>query len=219
MTGGETRLRADPALVATWVRGWALARGTPPPEPHADGFCVEVGWPQQARRYVFPHLSGEIARLGAGIRQPWVYLKACAPPEAVRAVLPTPWSVADATFMMTLDDLDRPTPLLPKDYRLTVEEGPAGSIVTVTAAGAVAAGGRVATVGEIAIFDRIVTEPAFQRRGLGTVVMAALGQAARDRGAKRAVLVATDDGRRLYEALGWRLHALYTSAVILGPAG
>ncbi len=215
MRDDEAELRADPDLVATWVRGWALARGTSPPEAHADGFRIEVGWPEQTRRYVFSHLSDEIARLGAEIRAPWVYLKACAPPEAVRAVLPAPWSVADATFLMTQAELDRPTPLLPEGYRLAVDAAETGAVATVTAEDAVAAGGRVVTVGETAIFDSIVTEPAHQRRGLGAVVMAALGQAARDRGARRAVLVATQDGRRLYETLGWRLHALYTSAVIL----
>jgi GNAT superfamily N-acetyltransferase len=120
--------------------------------------------------------------------------------------------------MMTLANLDRPTPLLPQGYRLVLDAAPAGAVATVVApGGAVAASGRVATVGKIAIFDRIGAEPSHQRRGLGTVVMAALGQAARDRGARRAVLVATADGRHLYETLGWRLHALYASAVIVGP--
>ncbi len=218
MKAGESALRADPALVATWARGWALARQTTPPEPYGDGFRIEVGWPDQARRYVFPHLSDQIAQLGAEVRSPWVYLKACAPPDAFRAVLPPPWSVADSRFMMTLANLDRPTPLLPQGYRLVLDAAPAGAVATVVApGGAVAASGRVATVGKIAIFDRIGAEPSHQRRGLGTVVMAALGQAARDRGARRAVLVATADGRHLYETLGWRLHALYASAVIVGP--
>jgi len=205
--------------VARWAEGWALARGVLAPEQHADGYRIEVGWPDQTRRYVFAHLSDEIGRLGADIRAPWVFLKACAPPAAVRPVLPSVWSVAEATFMMTLENLDRPVPVAPKGYRLASAPLPSGAAATVMAGRHVAAGGRVVTVGDVAVFDRIVTEPAHQRRGLGAMVMAALGQAALERGARRAVLVATRDGRRLYETLGWRLHALYTSAVILGPTG
>lgn len=36
----------------------------------------------------------------------------------------------------------------------------------------------------------------------------------REKGAVRGVLVATPDGRALYESLGWELHSPYTTAVI-----
>lgn len=219
MTSDAARTRADPDLLATWVTGWALARQTSPPAPHADGHRVEVGWPEQARRYVFPHLSGEIERLGAACRDPWVYLKACVPPGALRAVLPPPWTVAPPSYLMTVDRLDHPVPTPVGGYAVVLADAPAGAAVRIVAAGALAASGGVVVVGETAIFDRIVTDPAHQRRGLGTRVMAALGQAARDRGARRAVLVATGDGRGLYAALGWTVHTPYASAVIPGPTG
>ena len=218
MAVGEAKLKADPELVALWVRGWALARETAPPTPHADGHRVEVGWPNQARRFVFPTLSDEIRRLGSGVDEPFVFLKACAPPEALRGVLDEPWSVADPSYMMTLADLDRPTPLAPLGYQLEIQAGPSGPIAVVTSSGDIAASGRVAVVGDLAVYDRIVTDPDHQRRGLGAVVMAALGRAARDLGARRGALVATEAGRGLYESLGWRLHSLYATAVILGPA-
>lgn len=47
-------MTADPHIVATWVKGWTLARETAPPRPYRDGFWVDVGWPQQKARYVFP---------------------------------------------------------------------------------------------------------------------------------------------------------------------
>jgi GNAT superfamily N-acetyltransferase len=207
-------MRADPELVAAWVRGWALSREVAAPTPQADGFRVEVGWPDQVRRFVFPALSDEIARLGREIDAPFVYLKACASAEALRRVLGPPWAVTAPRYMMTVGDLNHPAPGLPQGYRLDVGAGRSGPIAVVAAGDEVAATGRVVTVDRLAVFDRIVTDPGHQRRGLGTVVMAALGQAAHDLGATRGVLVATEAGRGLYESLGWRLHSPYASAVI-----
>lgn len=68
-----------------------------------------------------------------------------------------------------------------------------------------------------AIYDRIVTEPAHQRRGLGRAVMHALQAIARAHGRHANVLVASAQGRALYETLGWRLHAPWATAVIPGP--
>jgi hypothetical protein len=48
--------------------------------------------------------------------------------------------------------------------------------------------------------------------------MKALEAIARKAGATQGVLVATSDGRALYEALGWQLHSLYTTAVIPGAS-
>jgi hypothetical protein len=46
--------------------------------------------------------------------------------------------------------------------------------------------------------------------------MSALGEAANRAGASRWLLVATPEGRALYETLGWEVHAPYTSAFIPG---
>ncbi|GAA3536060.1 hypothetical protein GCM10022234_36030 [Aeromicrobium panaciterrae] len=67
----------------------------------------------------------------------------------------------------------------------------------------VAAEGTVGVLDETAVFDAIETSPAFQRRGLGSCVMAMLTSYALDRGATDGVLAATAQGRALYEALGW----------------
>ncbi|WP_460653924.1 GNAT family N-acetyltransferase [Kribbella endophytica] len=77
--------------------------------------------------------------------------------------------------------------------------------VTVELDGVVAARGQVAVWGTYATFDQIVTEPAYRRRGLGSVVMQTLSNAATQQGARTGVLVATDDGRALYTRLGWEL--------------
>ncbi|AZS73665.1 hypothetical protein DDE74_24345 [Streptomyces lydicus] len=62
----------------------------------------------------------------------------------------------------------------------------------------------------------IGTEPAHQRRGLGRAVMAALAGRAVERGARQGVLVASPDGRALYEAMGWRLRSRVTAAGRMG---
>ncbi|MCW7990269.1 hypothetical protein XF35_34715 [Streptomyces platensis subsp. clarensis] len=66
------------------------------------------------------------------------------------------------------------------------------------------------------VFDMIGTEPAHQRRGLGRAVMAALAGRAVERGARQGVLVASPDGRSLYEAMGWRLRSPVTAAGRMG---
>ncbi|MFJ3954437.1 GNAT family N-acetyltransferase [Streptomyces libani] len=66
------------------------------------------------------------------------------------------------------------------------------------------------------VFDMIGTEPAHQRRGLGRAVMTALAGRAVERGARQGVLVASPDGRALYEAMGWRLRSPVTAAGRMG---
>ena len=68
-----------------------------------------------------------------------------------------------------------------------------------------------------AVFDRIRTHENHRRMGLARALMATLGNIALGNGVTRAGLVATPDGRLLYEALGWQLHSLYTTALIPGP--
>ncbi|HSI17247.1 MAG TPA: GNAT family N-acetyltransferase [Sphingomonas sp.] len=89
------------------------------------------------------------------------------------------------------------------------------TLATITSpAGELAASGRLGIIGNVAIYDRTRVQDAQQRRGLGRALMAAQGAAANRAGASRWVLVATPEGRALYETLGWTVHAPYTSAFI-----
>jgi GNAT superfamily N-acetyltransferase len=85
--------------------------------------------------------------------------------------------------------------------------------MAVTQSGDVVAGGRVALVGDVAVFDQISTQEAHQRKGLGSAVMRALENAAVDHGAGRGMLVATEAGHALYLTLDWRVYAPYTTAI------
>jgi GNAT superfamily N-acetyltransferase len=66
-----------------------------------------------------------------------------------------------------------------------------------------AASGRVFVVGETAVFDKIITEPAFQRRGLGSFIMRALAAKAFEHDVQTGLLLASLDGQKLYSHLGW----------------
>ena len=112
---------------------------------------------------------------------------------------------------------------LPSGYAVEVDDAAAatglGHVRVVAPDGTLTASGHIALGERLAIYDRIGTEPAHQRRGLGRAVMHALQALARAHGRHEGVLVATDQGRALYESLGWRLHSPWAGAVIPGPDG
>ena len=214
----------DPHLeiFAAWCRGWAITREMAPPVPHADGLRIEVGMPRQVRRYVFPHASQALHELGETIAQPWVYLKACATTGELRALLPAHWEMQDEHYLMTCGDVPfAGSSALAPGYMMQIDDAAARTgrahIEVRAADGELAAAGHLALDERFAIYDRIVTEPAHQRRGLGRAVMHALQALARAHGRHANVLVATAQGRALYESLGWRLHAPWATAVIPGP--
>jgi GNAT superfamily N-acetyltransferase len=83
-----------------------------------------------------------------------------------------------------------------------------------TAAGEVAARGQFALAGWAAVVDQVETAAGHRRRGLGTTVMKTIAATAASMGARTGVLVATAEGRALYETLGWTLHTPMTAAVL-----
>lgn len=67
--------------------------------------------------------------------------------------------------------------------------------------------------GATAVYDQIVTEPRYGRRGLGSAIMGALGGVAALRGISDCLLVATAEGRALYQRLGWELRSDIVSII------
>lgn len=216
MRPGDSSVRADPSVVRGWVTGWTLARGTPLPIPEFGGFRVDVGWPEQKVRYVFPRCTGELRRLAETICDPFIFLKVCAPPEVMRAFLTPRWEIQPIGFMMVCSRPMRESALtLPPGYALNVAgDIPVAVAKILTQDRDVATIGRVALTEHFAIYDRIETRAGNRRRGFGRAVMKALEAVARARGNTFGVLVATAEGRPFYEALGWHIHSLYTTAVI-----
>lgn len=205
--------------VRTWVRAWTVSRELDPPRAHGSGWRVEVGLPEQRRRHVFPALGEDLRTLGADVREPWCFLKCLTTVDALRAALPARWSLQPQSAMMVFEGAPPAPPALPAGYTLDVPvEAPVPHVRVLAADGALAADGRVVMVGDEAIIDRIGTDAAHRRRGLGTAVMCALHAIARERGARRGLLVATQQGQALYETLGWRAIAPYASAVVAAEA-
>ncbi len=108
-----------------------------------------------------------------------------------------------------------PRRTLADGYRITTEQsGPVVAVRILGETGELAASGYGAETDHVFVYDRIVTEPAHRRKGLGHVLMQTLHAARRDPDSLE-LLVATDDGRALYETLGWRVVAPYASASIV----
>ncbi|WP_142682755.1 GNAT family N-acetyltransferase [Chitinophaga polysaccharea] len=206
----------DPNIVEKWLKGWALSRGLPLPVKSGSGFRVEVGWPGQKARYVFPNFTNEFTDLANTIIEPWVFLKVCAPPDAIKNILPSAWVLQPPGFMMTCF-----TPMSPckrglaDEYKLEVKnEVPVSIAKVLTINGDIAAIGRLVFVDDFVIYDRIETDALHRRKGLATIIMKTLENIAVSRKKTNGVLVATEAGKALYESLGWTLYAPYTSVVI-----
>lgn len=212
MTG---MLAADPHLIARWAEAWAISRGAMLPVPRDGGLYIHVDQPDQVGRYIFAHLDEAAIRpLAARIESPFLFLKVCAPADAVRPLLPPAWEIATPGYMMTapVATMLQPAQIAPEfTLSITLEDAIIFAHVH-DAAGEEAARGRIVKMGDLVIFDRIRTADAHQRKGLGTAIMHALAVEADRRDIPDAMLCATPAGRALYTALGWSLHSDYTTA-------
>ncbi|MEG3122547.1 GNAT family N-acetyltransferase [Sphingomonas sp. GB1N7] len=207
---------ADPDLVAAWLRGRSIAGNLPVPVAESDGWRLETGSETEVRRYVFAAPSPAIAELARTTDRPRVFLKACVDGNVLSALLTPAWRVCEPTWMMTGPSAIDQRPLA-DGYTATIDRKNGVIAVRITAAdGTLAASGYAAETQGAFVYDRIIVSPEHQRRGLGGAMMAILGRERRSRDSC-PVLVATDQGRALYLALGWQLHAPYATAVIPDP--
>jgi GNAT superfamily N-acetyltransferase len=174
----------------------------------AEGFRIDVGLPKQVARYVLLDADeAAVRKVGASVTVPNTWLKAFIAPKAVASWLPPGWTEGDPGFLMATD-LRSSVTRAPDGYALTIgTEGGVTFVRVLAADGSLAAHGQIAVTGESAVVDLVETDPAHQRRGLGSLVMRALANDAVAQGASTGVLGATTEGRALYEALGWRVHA------------
>ena len=205
----------DLSLIERWLTCWSLSRGVPLPLPCDGGLVVEVGMPDQLRRYVFADAGAALQACADRIREPHVFLKAPVAPEVLRQSLPARWNIARPGYFMAGPAQMENRVVLPQGYRvLHGREHGAHVVRVVDDGGNLAALGRIVLHGECAVFDRIETAESHRRRGLGSVVMQELDAIAAGGGAKERLLVATSDGRALYERLGWRALAPWSTAFL-----
>lgn len=138
---------------------------------------------------------------------PGTWIKAVGHATDLRRALPSQWTVDTSGYLMSTQftaGTDDPPPSY--ETRITTD----GDVVVasvVDASGTVAASGRLAPAGTCGVVDQVETAPAHRRRGLGTTVMRMLSDHAVRNGLGTGILVATDDGRGLYRALGWTVRS------------
>lgn len=202
-------------ILEAWTKGWALARGVAPPVFEHEGFRSDPDWPEQKRRYVFEEPNAGFKALAREITDPHIFLKVCAAPEQVEEWLPPRWVIQSPRFLMTcFKPMHRIQRSLPAGYTLHVEKQEAVSVVSVLHDHTTVAIGRMVVVEEYAIYDRIETIPEHRRLGLASAVVLKLEALAMEQGGSKGLLVATDEGKALYESLGWTSYSPYTTALI-----
>lgn len=205
-------------LLEKWLKAWSLSRNLPLPIQYTSGFKVEVGDEKQKERYVFSEPDENFLKLSRTLEEPWVYLKVCTAPDHFLKSIPNTWELQPQGYMMSCHHpMNISNPNLPDGYRL--EKASNHSVFTIRIIAEdeeQAAIGRVVLVDGLAVYDRIVTEKGYRRKGLGSFLMKELEKLALSRGVSNNLLVATEEGKLLYESLGWEVYSLYTSIVIPG---
>ncbi|WP_406286342.1 GNAT family N-acetyltransferase [Embleya sp. NBC_00896] len=212
----QERAAARSDVVRAWVDGWAVARSVPAPIAVDGGFRLDVGLPGHLVRYVLFDVDA-VAELALTRAEPGTWIKTAAPAEQVRSALTPTWTEGAPEYLMTTP-LRRTRATAPAGYTIDVEtRGGLTSACLLAADRTVAARGRVAVTGSTAVVDDVLTDPAHRRRGLGSVLMTRLADAAAEQGATTGVLVASPAGRELYRTLGWTLRSEITPAWIPTP--
>lgn len=201
--------------IETWAYGYALARGYPAPEAVPTGLWLEIGKPDQRGRYVLPGFEPAVfSDLARSIEAPGIYIEAPAPREAAAPLLPDNWTVRERAFLMTTALAAPDTLPLPPGYRLAArDDGATVRVEVATDNGDIAASGSASLTNGHTVFDQILTQATHRRLGLGTTVMGALTRRAMERGASQGTLIATPEGRALYQALGWKQWSEITSVI------
>jgi GNAT superfamily N-acetyltransferase len=191
-----------------------MSRDVAPPVPAYGGWHIDVGLPDQQERYVFAAVSDDVRRASTEIDEQHRFLKVCAEPEALRNHLAAGWVLRSQGFFMDWPGLSAGRYRPAAHYDLSVVNV-RQDVWTIEAStrGSIAARGSVLIVDRLAIFDRIETDASHRRKGLGSAIMAQLASIAVIERATHGLLVATPDGRALYETMGWRLHSPYSTAV------
>lgn len=203
----------DPQMLRDWTAARCTVRGLPMPVADRGGIRVDVNSDTEIARWAFAKTVSGLHELGQSIDQPGYFLKLCGSGDELMAALPERWELQPPGYLMLAgkDIGDRP---LPEGFR--TEAAWDGSVLRIqikTEAGEIAAQGYAVETPEVSIYDRIVTEPHHRRRGLGAALIQSLRGALSASG-KPEVLVATEDGKALYLALGWTILSPFSTATI-----
>ncbi|KDN75331.1 GNAT family N-acetyltransferase [Streptomyces olindensis] len=212
-------------IVQAWVDGWIVSRGAADPVTEPWGCTIDVGANGHVTRHVFGARGDDldetsVRKVADAVTGAGVWLKAFRDPSVVSGWLGAPWWIdPEPGYLMTVPLTADTAPDAPEGYRLrSWSRGGVTRVLIAAPDGSLAARGQIAPTGPTAVVDQIETAPEHRRRGLGGVVMRTLQSAAVRQGARTGVLAGTPAGRGLYEALGWEVVALLTSAKHVPPA-
>lgn len=203
-------------IVESWLKGWCLSRETSFPVPHKSGFYVCVGDEKQKERFLFPELNDDFFQLANSIDEPWIYLKVSTSPDEFIKKIPQRWELQSQGYLMTcFHPMQFPETSLAEGYHLEFSDYNTTFVVRIVSEnGEQASIGRVSLIDDCAIYDRIITEKNHQRKGLARFLLKELEKIALSKGFSNNLLVATEEGKLLYETLGWKVYSLHTSIVI-----
>jgi GNAT superfamily N-acetyltransferase len=209
-------------LVRRWLEGWRLCRGLEPVIEYDDAFVAVLRLPGRERE-LFARTE-DVDRLVAQVTaDTWLTVTTQDGDEISRRLTAAGLQPFDEQkTLMSIELRDHPQPTTSaessdtgtptSDYELELSTDGPLEYVRLLANGAVAARGMAAIVGTDAVMHDIQTDSAHRRRGLGSVVMGALGRRAQERGARTGLLMATTEGFQLYRKLGWLPEATMVTA-------
>jgi ribosomal protein S18 acetylase RimI-like enzyme len=204
-------------IVRRWLEGWRLCRGLEPVIEYDDAYAAVLRMPGRERELFARSDDAEIVhRLATELTQDtWLTVTTQSGDEIARRLAAAgarPFE--EQKTLMSIDLRDQPTTAQVVTPPVAVELESAAPLeyVRVRIDDTVAAHGMVAIVGDDAVMHDIQTDPAYRRRGLGSIVMDGLGRRALERGATTGLLMATTDGFHLYRKLGWLPEATMVTA-------
>jgi GNAT superfamily N-acetyltransferase len=208
-------------LLEVWVAGWAACRGY---ETRAEGrfpAALRADTTGDWEYFASDPTDAEFADLAA---------KTAEAPKRVLTVLTNDvgrykllaeqhnlnaTSASQTMMVVDMETQDSEDPWLSDDdLSLKTWESDGVHFAEVRSGDTLAVSGRVVVINGTAVFDKIVTEPSFQRRGLGSFIMKALAAQAFSHDVEDGLLLASLDGQKLYSHLGWSsvCHVLMLSA-------
>ncbi len=197
-------------LLSTWIAGWAACRGY---DPQDDGRTTSVvltakgGIEEHFLYEPSEELFLQVAAETKADPNRMLTVATNRMQDLLDAAKPLALRVIDSEQSLMSTDMsvqDVEDPRAPDGFVLDRAEGEGCRRVEVTFDGRPAARGAVSVVGDFAVFDGIVTEQDFRRRGLASFVMRALTASALVDDVRIGLLMASSDGRELYQFLGWQ---------------
>ena len=197
-------------LLEVWVAGWAGCRGYQTATEGRFPAALRADTTGEWEYFAHDPSDGEFASLAAKTAEAPARILTILTNDVARYIYLTEkhglnvTSASQAMMIVDMETQDSEDPwLADDDLSVATSELDGVHHAVVRSGDTVAASGRVFVVGETAIFDKIVTEPAFQRRGLGSFIMKALAAQAFEHDVENGLLLASLDGQKLYSHLGW----------------